>query len=462
MYGIFSSSDVDADGFLDSYDNCPEFSNPTQWDFDGDKVGDDCDTDDDNDNIIDEIDAFDQNSREWSDFDFDGVGAIEDSDDDNDGINDDIDTSPILLSEKLAVKYIKEIQDCATVENGTLRLLCYSEFFGRVVEAEENSADAIELSIALAKLGTIDDCHFVTHEIGHSAFKSKPNVIENLKGMDGSMCRGGYFHGVLAAYFHDIKDSKESFPSTYSTVCDDLIGTSNYQDCVHGLGHGLVHYFDDNLGSAIKSCHELSFYQNRLCIKGVMMQYTDNTLTKNGISQSVLSDLCTPSELDGLDFQECSMSIGTTLAFHTNHTFEDGVKLCKLINDTNTMNLCLEGLRLEIKDSEGYEIKPLNQDIREKYQPQFVDDDSIIDIRSPAIISDFIYMPETKMILFKIDRPSYVIMYLPVELIPEEGYITVNGKIPKDTFLDTTSIEQYVVFQFSASDSGIVVFSPLK
>ena len=108
---------------------------------------------------------------------------------------------PILPSERLTTKYLQNIQDCAGMDDGSSRLLCYSKFFGILTENEENNSDALELSIALSKLGVIDDCHFVSHEVGHVAFKERPNVIENLIGMDGTMCRGGYFHGVLVCIF---------------------------------------------------------------------------------------------------------------------------------------------------------------------------------------------------------------------------------------------------------------------
>jgi len=489
-------ADMDQDGVMDAFDNCANYPNKDQWDFDSDSLGDECDPDDDNDgvldvddvfdenpsewkdfdldnigdnsdidddndNIIDALDAFDTNYAEWSDFDFDGIGAVEDSDDDNDGIIDNEDDDPTLPSEDLTVKYLKEIQDCANLGEGTTRLLCYSEFFGTVAENEENNTNALELSIALAKLGTIDDCHFVAHEIGHVSYLEKPDVIENLMGVDGSLCRGGYFHGVLASYFHDVKEAKQPFPTTFNTICDALIGSSNYQDCVHGLGHGLVHYFEDDLSASVNSCHGMSFYQNRLCIKGVMMQYTDNALSRNGISSEVIGNLCTNPDFDQLDIQECSMSIGTTLAFHTNHNFKEGEPFCKLIDDQDTKNWCMEGLRLEIEDSEGYNVAPLNQEVREKYQPQFIDENSTIDIRSPAIISDFNYLSEIEMIQFKIDRPSYVIMYIPIDLIPDNGFVTVNGKLIKDAFLNSVSLEKYVVFQFFANESGIVLISPL-
>ena len=297
-------------------------------DFDKDGISDDYDKDDDNDMIADTLDAFDEDPNEWSDFDFDGIGAQADTDDDNDGIADIIDPKPRLVSEEMTEKYLDDIQNCALIDGGTSRLVCYSEFFGTVVENEENNSDALELSIALSKLGTIDDCHFVSHEIGHAAFEESPDVIANLADADGTLCRGGYFHGVLASYFHDIEEDGEPFPSSYKTICDGLIGSSNYQDCIHGLGHGLVHYYDDDLDSSLNSCHDMSFYQNRLCMKGVMMQYTDNVLTREGITENTISGLCSESELNKLDYQECSMSIGTTLAFHTNHNFGRRQRSC--------------------------------------------------------------------------------------------------------------------------------------
>ncbi|MBW3020380.1 hypothetical protein KY334_03710, partial [Candidatus Woesearchaeota archaeon] len=45
--------DTDVDGVIDSEDNCPSVNNPSQDDFDGDGVGDDCDEDSDGDGLSD-------------------------------------------------------------------------------------------------------------------------------------------------------------------------------------------------------------------------------------------------------------------------------------------------------------------------------------------------------------------------------------------------------------------------
>lgn len=455
--------DNDNDRIIDSSDNCPKIKNENQYDFDQDSVGNPCDPDDDNDGVVDAFDMFDEDPEEWSDFDFDGIGSKEDPDDDNDGIVDSSDLVPVPVSEELSIKYLEDIQECAIMDDGSSRLLCYSQFFGKVAENQDNNSNALELSIALSKIGLIDDCHFVSHEVGHVAFNENPDVIENLIGMDGTMCRGGYFHGVLAAYFHDVQEDGESFPSNYDSVCNDLIGTSNYQDCVHGLGHGLVHFFGEDLRSSVELCNDMSFYQDILCTKGVMMQYTDNVLTRQGISKDVISNLCNESELDSLDYQECSMSTGTTLAFFTNHNFDEGKSYCELIDDKNSQKFCLDGLRLEIEDSDKYEKTPLTLEIREKYQPQFIEGSSkIIDIRSPAIVSNFVFEPKDGTISFFIDRPQYVTLYIPNEFVASKIVVSVNGQIPSQLDAKNNVLgEDIAVIRFVPDDAGFVTIIPL-
>lgn len=115
----FSTSgvlDTDSDTVPDENDNCPTVSNVSQLDTDGDHTGDACDTDDDNDTILDTApdncplianttqtdgdgdgvgDACDNcssvsNSTQL-DTDHDGTGDACDTDDDNDGV---LDTAP--------------------------------------------------------------------------------------------------------------------------------------------------------------------------------------------------------------------------------------------------------------------------------------------------------------------------------------------------------------------------------
>ncbi|MDB2667799.1 hypothetical protein N9Y71_05900 [Luminiphilus sp.] len=85
--GNNADTDDDGDGILDIED---AFSlDPSEWlDTDGDGIGNNADTNDDGDAFLDISDAFPLDPSEWWDTDGDGIGNNADTDDDNDGLSD--------------------------------------------------------------------------------------------------------------------------------------------------------------------------------------------------------------------------------------------------------------------------------------------------------------------------------------------------------------------------------------
>ena len=418
--------DNDADGVLDNSDNCIDVINPTQEDFDQDAFGDECDVDDDNDGISDELDFFDTEPLEWADFDFDGIGSNADQDDDNDGIEDGIDSEQIPVSELLINKHLNKIEDCVLLDD-TSKLLCYSNFFNFLVKQEDDNSNALELALSLSKIGSLDDCHFVSHEIGHAAFEETPDVTSNIQNVDSSYCRGGYYHGVIAAYFHQLKEDNKPV-SDFTTVCNELNGTVDYISCLHGLGHGIVHYYPSNIKKSVQSCNEMSFYPATQCLTGAFMQYSDTRLTVSKDIRNDINDIC-PKNLQEHDYILCMMQIGTSITFHTDHDMKKGEELCKMLDDQNDAEYCMVGLTTEIQTANKELVDPTTRQDRPILERFQISDDvkQNVSIISKDKISEFDYDSTKRVIEFVKNSKGELLVFLHKGLI-DEPTIMLNGK----------------------------------
>ena len=358
--------DTDMDDRADIYnksdlvDYCQYLINSEQENFNPDDIGTVCNFDKDNDGIVDVIDAFDQNPEEWDDFDFDGIGANEDIDDDNDGILDVNDPLPSPISSQLTMKYIDLIENCTVMNPGQEQEFCYRNFFVSLIDKGELTTEIITMAHFYAKQNIIEGCHTIAHHIGHYSFIKNPNLNANI--LQGEpMCRNGFYHGILSAFFGYLKTEEIDISNSYEEVCDEFALTPHWIDCIHGLGHGFIVYYDDDLIAAVDACDGLTDSLSNTCKFGVMMAYNEHKLTETFDVTKDIPDICDVEELTNSDKTICYSKMGQILGFLTKHDIEKGYEYCTFV-DPNFQEICNSAVLGEFKDNikEKNSIVPFN------------------------------------------------------------------------------------------------------
>ncbi|HWY80087.1 MAG TPA: hypothetical protein VNW29_07055 [Candidatus Sulfotelmatobacter sp.] len=120
------------------------------------------------------------------------------------------------------------------------------------------------------------NCHELTHEIGHIAFK-KYKTFEKAIQFQDEICNSGYMHGILESYF---EENKTTITQAVHKIC---LGykKSNYNawECYHGIGHGIMFATNNNVPKSITLCKSLlNNFAYSACVNGIFMQNftTDN------------------------------------------------------------------------------------------------------------------------------------------------------------------------------------------
>ena len=94
-------------------------------------------------------------------------------------------------------------------------------------------------------------------------------------------------------------------------------------------------------------------------------------------------------------------------------------------------------------------------------EPQLLLDSKIIDIRTPSTVSNFNYIPEFGFMSFSFDKPQYIILFVPEELLPQKYIVTVNGIIPNELAVDDNFMgEDVTMIRFVPNNPGMVMIAP--
>lgn len=118
------------------------------------------------------------------------------------------------------------------------------------------------------------ECHALLHVIGKAAATRYGNISDAFLRGD-PFCQSGYYHGVLMGLFSET--GADALLASMDSICGDVQGKTRYSRdyflCVHGIGHGLMTYFDRDVEDALHGCESLTgTWEKQACSGGVFME----------------------------------------------------------------------------------------------------------------------------------------------------------------------------------------------
>lgn len=118
------------------------------------------------------------------------------------------------------------------------------------------------------------NCHQIAHVIGRTASQKYSDVSEAYDHGD-NFCWSGYYHGVMEGVANSF--GVDGLLARINQICDGTEAKGKYSfyhyNCVHGLGHGLMVVYENELFTSLDMCTRLDGdWEQESCYGGAYME----------------------------------------------------------------------------------------------------------------------------------------------------------------------------------------------
>jgi hypothetical protein len=161
------------------------------------------------------------------------------------------------------------------VSEGREDFPCYDVFYNNLVLQYGVPAAFADLKQRYESTASVrGECHQITHAIGHAGAKLAGGVGAAFA-LGDPVCWSGYYHGVMESILTEV--GEEALPEKLNDVCSTIPGKSTYAfgyyNCVHGLGHGVMKVYKDDIPKSLAACDTLEGeWEQSSCAGGVFME----------------------------------------------------------------------------------------------------------------------------------------------------------------------------------------------
>jgi hypothetical protein len=212
----------------------------------------------------------------------------------------------------------------------------------------QNTGAALQAAEGLVKSGVmnVNDCHIMGHAVGHASWRKERDLGRAFRACT-SACIQGCMHGAVEAFMIDGPPAETS-PARVRAFCDQL-GTNSLErrQCLHGLGHGVMHQHRKDLTAATNACETLGGRREAdLCLGGLWMQWAHFRIHQGGDAYRKAAPAMCDGVRDAL-LAECARAVGGGAMFATGHDPAKSAAICELLPAKQRRD-CQRGVDYEV------------------------------------------------------------------------------------------------------------------
>ncbi len=209
-----------------------------------------------------------------------------------------VNATELVNPDKLKERPISEILECQKENSKREQERCYDNF----IKDKMNFKTTKELLQEMDEAANNNDnlrlsCHDFAHAIGRNTYRKFNNSIPAAFSQCVQTCHAGCYHGAIQSFF--LGDNYQQQSDDHVTLvqmrekvklaCKPLEGNvKELFQCLHGMGHAILYYVDNNLTLALSICDELKTdYQRQSCYGG---EFMENVVSVNKETRQIKLD----------------------------------------------------------------------------------------------------------------------------------------------------------------------------
>jgi hypothetical protein len=240
------------------------------------------------------------------------------------------------------------VQQCvARFPPGGARAQCVAPWLDDIVMRQSAPA-ALDAAEGLVKSGVmnVNDCHIMGHAVGNAIWRKERNLERAFRSCT-SACLQGCMHGAVEAFVIDGPEGQTS-PPRVRVFCDSLgMHSLERRQCLHGLGHGIMHVYRKDLKAATDACETVGGrHEADLCLGGLWMQWAHFRIHQGAAAYAQAAPTMCDGVRDAL-LPECARAVGGGAMFASGHDPAKSGAICRLLPEAQHRD-CQRGVDYEV------------------------------------------------------------------------------------------------------------------